>query len=250
MFRKYYALVIILGIISLVYAQESLYSQSVNLELRNETLNLGIFADEITVDVLVENEDYVYKFGYFLNLENLIWIKFPFEEQTINGSNWIKGEATKTLTLARSDLNLRESLESTTFILVFACSQDGNGWDCHDNKWINIPLNSTLGPSSCPSDDEWMSYRCPTVQKANNEKFIVHLEGTTSRCLSSAVDENGTSRCIEIDDGCNLWFEEEKESVNAYKSESKVYRDMTITIQEVVHANFNTSSSKCKASFV
>jgi hypothetical protein len=113
------------------------YAEPTTLQITPTSLVLS-FADlEGTVDVSVTGEQYVYKTGYVLDVLTDSWKAFEFSEATVPLTNWIKGDASKTLTILKDELGIETEGSVTLYVIAYACSKSpDNTWDCHESKWM------------------------------------------------------------------------------------------------------------------
>jgi len=82
--------------------------------------------------IAAPGDTYVYKIGY-ASINNAEWVPFKFDQETVGGSNWIRGDASTLQRLSPTEVGLAE--DSNGFI-AYACSKKGGSWDCHGNKWM------------------------------------------------------------------------------------------------------------------
>lgn len=95
------------------------YAPSKDPDDNSQLLRASMTNGELTVSA--ENE-YVYRTGYYL--KNNAWTPFTFDEQTVEGSDWIKSSATKEL----------QNVPTQGWVIAYTCEQLDGEWTCGQNR--------------------------------------------------------------------------------------------------------------------
>lgn len=126
------------------------YSVSTNFEIFPTTFSFSTRAQNELLDAELENEDYVYRFGYMTDREG-DWERFEYEGNLVPNSNWLRGSGGKVL-----PISLASHADGENYILAYGCTRQGLSWDCHDDKWIIEEFNVTFSSIAieCATDSD------------------------------------------------------------------------------------------------
>ena len=99
-----------------------------------------------SLSLSVNNEEFVWKKGYVTDV-NGQWKEFQFVETAAGGSGWVRGTATKALSISPS-----EQTEGDNYVVAYSCKRVNNQWDCNGNKWMIQGF--TVEKNYCQGDDD------------------------------------------------------------------------------------------------
>lgn len=157
------------------YAQPTTFSISADSLTKGENLS-----------ILVQNEDYVYRY-YYISL-NGQWDKRTFPGQPVANSNWIASSASASFSTATLP-------EGDNYVVAYSCTKKKTGWDCHNNRWqIHqfevLPLNLPPMNPLCGSDQE-----CPYAYACIDGNCVPQPCQVNSDCPSNYICSNATYTC-------------------------------------------------------
>lgn len=112
------------------------YSEPTSLTVSSSTITFTVGETEKIFTPSVTGEQYVYKIGYALDVPTNSWKEFKFDQDTVGLSNWIKGNASTTLTIQLSDLSINVDQTKDLYVIAYACTKPDSAWDCHENRWM------------------------------------------------------------------------------------------------------------------
>ncbi|MBN2421359.1 hypothetical protein JXB27_03720, partial [Candidatus Woesearchaeota archaeon] len=139
----------------------------------------------------VSGDQYVYKYGYIYDNSDSEWNRFQFSQPTVGLSNWIKGFASQILEIKRSYVANQTLFNAgqPIYIIAYACSKEGETWNCHENKWMLNSVKTVL--TNLYEEELPPEPGMPGGETTANSsmKSCVQADGSTAVCFLTKLNE-------------------------------------------------------------
>ena len=116
------------------------YAEPTTLTITPEEIVFVLGDVQRDVEAAITGEQFVYKTGYALDVSTNSWRPVEFREPAVGivgvAANWIKGDASQTLTVNLSELNIDIDQTRDLYMIAYACTKKETAWDCHQNQWM------------------------------------------------------------------------------------------------------------------